>query len=69
MMDSNRITLIRLLEERPRYRKNKMGDNALKRLAKLSEENIMLLEELGCLKFEGEVIYYRTGCLGSYIQE
>ena len=46
-----------------------MGDNALKRLAKLSEENIMLLEELGCLKFEGEVIYYRTGCLGSYIQE
>lgn len=61
--------LIRLLEDRPRPRGSKISDRDLKRLAELARENIKLLEELGCWKYEGGVIYYRTGCLGSYFRE
>jgi hypothetical protein len=60
---------IKLLENRPRPRGSKMSDNDLRRLIELSKENIKLMEELGCLKFEGDKIYYKTGCLGSYFQE
>jgi hypothetical protein len=61
--------VIKLLEDRGRPRGSKIKDEDLKRLAKLGEENIRLLEELGCWKIEGGVIYYKTGCLGNYFQE
>ncbi|MBB5253632.1 hypothetical protein [Sulfurisphaera ohwakuensis] len=61
--------VIKLLENRPRPRGSKISDEDLKRLAKLGEENMKLLEELGCWKIEGYVIYYKTGCLGNYFQE
>ncbi|MEJ2777359.1 hypothetical protein [Stygiolobus sp. RP850M] len=61
--------VIKLLEDRGRPRGSKIKDEELKRLAKLGEENIRLLEELGCWKVEGGVIYYTTGCLGNYFQE
>jgi hypothetical protein len=40
--------VIKLLEDRGRPRGSKIKDEELKRLAKLGEENIRLLEELGC---------------------
>jgi len=43
-----------------------MTEEDLMRLAKLAEDNVRLLEDLGCWKIEGDVIYYRIGCLGSY---
>lgn len=46
-----------------------MSDNDLRRLIELSKENIKLMEELDCLKYEGGKIYYKTGCLGSYFEE
>ncbi|MDT7902405.1 MAG: hypothetical protein RXQ75_08015 [Acidianus hospitalis] len=61
--------IIKLLEDRQRPRGSKIKDDDLKRLARLGEENIRLLEELGCWKIEGGVIYYKTGCLGNYFQE
>jgi hypothetical protein len=61
--------IIKLLEDRQRPRGSKIKDDDLKRLARLGEENIRLLEELGCWKIEGGVIYYKTGCLGDYFQE
>jgi hypothetical protein len=61
--------VIKLLEDRGRTRGSKIKDEDLKRLAKLGEENIRLLEELGCWKIEGEKIYYKSGCLGNYFQE
>jgi hypothetical protein len=61
--------IIKLLEDRQRPRGSKIKDDDLKRLARLGEENIRLLEELGCWKIEGGVIFYKTGCLGNYFQE
>jgi hypothetical protein len=61
--------VIKLLEDRGRHRGSKIKDEELKRLAKLGKENIKLLEELGCWRIEGGVIYYKTGCLGNYFQE
>ncbi|AEE94526.1 conserved hypothetical protein [Acidianus hospitalis W1] len=61
--------IIKLLEDRQRPRGSKIKDDDLKRLARLGEENIRLLEELGCWKIKGGVIYYKTGCLGNYFQE
>jgi hypothetical protein len=58
--------IIRLLEDRGRPRGSKMTEEDLMRLAKLAEDNVRLLEDLGCWKIEGDVIYYRIGCLGSY---
>ncbi|ABP95073.1 MULTISPECIES: hypothetical protein [Metallosphaera] len=57
--------IIRLLEERPRYRGNKVSEAGLKRLAKLAEENVELMKELGCFRVGGEV-YWRTNCIGGY---
>ncbi|QGA54098.1 hypothetical protein GFS03_05695 [Sulfolobus sp. E5-1-F] len=67
MVDSK--VLIKLLEDRPRPRGSKIKEEDLRRLAKLGEENVKLLEEMGCWKMEGEVIYYKTGCLGNYFKE
>ncbi|MEW9492378.1 MAG: hypothetical protein TQ35_0009315 [Candidatus Aramenus sulfurataquae] len=61
--------IIKLLEGRPRPRGSKRSVNDLKRLVELARENIKLMEELGCLKYEGDRIYYRTSCLGSYFRE
>jgi len=61
--------IIKLLEDRPRPRGSKRSVNDLKRLVELARENIKLMEELGCLKYEGDRIYYKTGCLGSYFRE
>jgi hypothetical protein len=61
--------IIKLLEDRPRPRGSKVTEEDLKRLIKLAEENIRLLEELGCWRVEGGVIYYRTNCLGSYFPD
>ncbi|BCU70189.1 hypothetical protein [Stygiolobus caldivivus] len=61
--------VIKLLEDRPRPRGSKISDDDLRRLAGLARENIKVLEELGCWKTEGGIIYYKTGCLGSYFPE
>lgn len=60
--------LIRLLEERPKSRGSKIRDEDLKRLAKLAEENVKLMEELGCFKINGEEGYWRSNCMGGYYQ-
>jgi hypothetical protein len=59
---------IRLIEDRPRPRGSKVSEADLKRLAELARDNLELLKELGCWRREGDVIYYRTGCLGSYVR-
>jgi len=67
--EERRRIFIRLLEERPKARKNKINDKDLKRLAELATENIQIMKELGCWKVEGDIIFYKTNCLGNYYQE
>ncbi|BCS93124.1 hypothetical protein L3N51_01911 [Metallosphaera sp. J1] len=62
-MDSKLI--IRLLEERPRYRGNRITEQDLRRLASFAEENIRLMKELGCFSLDGE-LHWKTNCIGGY---
>nr|WP_306308646.1 hypothetical protein [Sulfolobus acidocaldarius] len=67
MVDSR--VIIKILEDRERYRKSKMSEADLKRLAELAKENMELMKRLECWKVVGDVIYYRSGCLGNFFQE
>ena len=60
---------LRLLEERPAKRKVRISEDDLKRLAKLAEENVKVMALSGCIKIEGEVIYWKTNCMGGYYQD
>ncbi|BFH72120.1 hypothetical protein SJAV_00640 [Sulfurisphaera javensis] len=60
--------LIKLLEERPKSRGSKISDNDLKRLAKLAEENIKIMEIVGCFNIKGEEVYWKTNCMGGSYQ-
>jgi len=60
---------LRLLEERPKKRKVRISEEDLKRLAKLAEENVKVMTLSGCIKIEGEVIYWKTNCMGGYYQD
>jgi len=61
--------LLKLLEERPKKRKVRISDDDLKRLAKLAEENVKVMTLSECIKIEGEVIYWKTNCMGGYYQD
>lgn len=61
--------IIKLLEDRPKARGSKIKDEDLKRLASLARENIVIMEESGCIKISGEEIYWKTNCFGGYYQK
>jgi hypothetical protein len=61
--------VIKLLEDRPKNRGSKISDEDLRRLAKFAKENIELMKLSGCFKYNGEEIFWKTNCLGGYIQE